>query len=84
MAERVVIEGLAAKLMQESGELLYQQPGHKVVRIADNASLRLGVFDNDTQTLELLDGPALLAAIVESRAAPKRRLQDIVDPPSRL
>lgn len=83
MAERVVIEGLAAKLMQQNAELLYQQPGHKVLRITDE-SLRVGVFNNDDQTLELLDGPALLTAILQTRKPPQRRLQDALELSSRL
>lgn len=68
MAKRETINGLAAALLRSKGEILHTTPYHWLVRIPDGDVQCLGVWDEQTQTLELLDGPAMLAAVLVSRS----------------
>jgi hypothetical protein len=55
--EPYALIGEAARVMLHGSEVLYEQPGHKLLKVSSGAlGLRLGLFDSTEQKVTVLDG----------------------------
>jgi len=66
-SEPFTVIGQAAQVLLHGSEVLYEEPGHKVLRVSSGQlGLRLGLYDTTEHRVTVLDGAQLVATLRHS------------------